>query len=165
MELSMAILDNAFTCSNGHSFTANAKIRARCPECGVTARRNFVKAEAKPEAKITVPTGTGKVEAKVEPKVVVKKPILLKQGRPRVVMTKQVPARHHVGRPKPKLMGAKSPRVASGLVKSRKIKTRGTMPTIKGRPIKTAVARGIKDHGTPRSSKPFWHDVADKYGF
>lgn len=159
----MAILENAFTCSNGHSFTANAKIRARCPECGVTARRNFTKTEAKvvetPKIDPTITT-----TPKAEPKVVVKRPVLLKQGRPRVVMPKNTGNGHRIGRPKPKLMGAKSPKVAAGLIKSHKIKRSGTMPTIKARPVKTAVARGIKEHGASRANRPYWHDVAERYG-
>jgi hypothetical protein len=60
---------------------------------------------------------------------------------------------------KPALIGSK---VSAGLVKSTTIKTRGVMPTIKGRPRKTAPARGVVGH---EKVKPFWHEVADKYGF
>lgn len=153
----MPILNNAFTCSNGHSFEANAKIRARCPECGVTARRDFkvAKLEVKPEVK---------PEAKLESKVSVKKPILLQQGRPRIM-----PKTSHTGTKKPvvkkptvkpKLLPTKS--ASSGLIKTKRITTRGTMPTITKRPIKTAPARGIREHGS--RTRPYWQDVAEKFG-
>lgn len=37
-----------FTCPNGHSFNAVAKLRARCPECGAGTRRNFSVIPTKP---------------------------------------------------------------------------------------------------------------------
>lgn len=154
------VLDNSFTCSNGHTFSANAKIRARCPECGVTAKRDF-KALI-PAPKIDPPTPEiKKVEAKTEPIVVVKKPVLLKQGRPRIMPRNTKPPVVSKRPVKPSLVGGK---VAGGLVKSKRVKTPGTMPTIRARPIKTAPARGVKEHGASRSSKPFWHEVAEKYG-
>jgi len=36
-----------FTCPNGHKFSAIAKLRARCPECGITARRDFTATSAR----------------------------------------------------------------------------------------------------------------------
>ena len=156
------VLDNSFTCSNGHTFRANAKLRARCPECGVTAKRDF-KASQEPAPKIDPPTpDVKKVEAKSEPNVVVKKPVLLKQGRPRIMPRNTKPPVVSKRPVKSALVGGK---VAGGLVKSHRVKAKGVMPSIKARPIKTAPARGVKDHGSSRSSHPFWHDVADKYGF
>lgn len=150
------MLDNSFTCSNGHNFNANAKLRARCPECGVPAKRDFKAAKVVEEPKV-------EVKPKVEPIVpVVKKPVLLQQGRPRVMATKRKPVvaakRSTTVIPRSKVT------TSSGLVKSSKIKTRGVMPTIKAKPVKTAVARGIKEHGSSRGTRPFWHDVAEKYG-
>jgi hypothetical protein len=154
------LLDNPFTCSNGHSFTANAKLRARCPECGVPAKRDF-KATA---PKVDDPKPEPIVESKTDPIVpVVKKPVLLKQGRPRVLMAaKRKPA--VVAKRSTTVIPRSKGTTSAGLVKSSKIKSRGTMPTIKARPIKTAVARGIQEHGSSRGTRPFWHDVADKYG-
>ena len=151
----MAILNNAFTCSNGHSFEANAKIRARCPECGVTARRDFkaIKPTVDPEPKMEP-----KPVVKLEPKVSVKKPILLQQGRPRVMPAKKTVVKKPTV--KPKLLPGKS--VSSGLVKTHRISARGTIPTITKRPIKTAPARSIREHGS--KTRPYWHDVAEKYG-
>lgn len=37
------IYDNEFNCPDGHIFKANAKIRARCPDCGKMARRTYTK--------------------------------------------------------------------------------------------------------------------------
>jgi len=153
----MAILNNQFTCSNGHSFEANAKIRARCPECGVTARRKFETAlpkppEIKPEPTHKAPT--------------VLKPILLKQGRPRVMPARKTTAsRKPAVKPSRKtpVVSAIKGKVAGGLVKSKRITTKGVMPTIRQRPIKTAPARTIKGEGSPRSSKRFADEVFEKF--
>lgn len=47
-------ISNSFTCPSGHTFNAVAKLRARCPDCGLMARREFgtSSSEAK-ESKIT----------------------------------------------------------------------------------------------------------------
>lgn len=34
-------ITNDFTCPTGHKFSAVAKLRARCPDCGLMARREF----------------------------------------------------------------------------------------------------------------------------
>lgn len=161
------MLDNSFTCSNGHTFKANAKIRARCPDCGVTAKRDFKALIPDPAPKIDpVEPVVVKVDPKPnDPKPEPKKPVLLKQGRPRPVMAaRKTSAKPPVKKPAVKSNLVSGGKAASGLVTSHRIKSRGTMPTIKARPIKTAPARGVKDHGSSRSTKPFWHDVADKYG-
>ena len=150
----MPIMENTFHCSNGHTFTANAKLRTRCPECGVSTKRSFdvkplvekVEAALKPEPK--------PVEKPVSITKVTPGPVLVRQGRPRMAVKKPTPPK------KPSIIGA---RVAGGLVKSHTIKTRGTMPTIKKRPVKTAIARGIQTGH--EQIKPYWHDVADKMGF
>lgn len=149
----MPITMNHFKCQNGHTFEANAKLRTRCPECGVSTKRSFEKVV---EAIVTP------IEVKPEkPTVLPEKhktgPVLVRQGRPRMV-TKKVIA--PVKKPTTKPVGAKV--LSAGLVKSHTIKTRGTMPVIKGRPVKTAVARGIKGH---EQVTPYWHEIARKYGF
>jgi len=156
----MAILNNAFTCSNGHSFEANAKLRARCPECGVTARRDF-KATIVP--KVIEPKVEPKTEPKTEPKVAVKRPILLQQGRPREMPVKKTAAKKPtIKKPHVKPSLISSSKASSGLVKTKRITTRGAMPTITKRPSKTAPARGIKEHGS--RTQPYWHEVVQKYG-
>jgi len=152
------MLDNPFTCANGHSFRANAKLRARCPQCGLMTKRDFKAVEPEPEA--TKPEAVKTEPTKPEAKPVAKKPVLLKQGRPRAMPRKPPVVSKRTAKP-PALVGGK---VASGLVKSHKVKRPGTMPTIKGRPIKTAPARSVRAHGSSRTSRPFWHDVAEKYG-
>ena len=146
----MAIMENTFHCSNGHSFVANAKLRTRCPECGVSTKRSFDVKPIVEKVEAVLNSDPKPVEvAKVTPG-----PVLIRQGRPRMAAKKPV-----VKKPAPKPMGA----VSAGLVKSHTIKTRGVMPTIKKRPIKTAVARGIQNGH--EQIKPYWHDVADKMGF
>lgn len=149
----MPITMNTFHCSNGHTFEANAKLRTRCPECGVSTKRAFdvkpvidkVVEAVKPEPEQPKPAPITKVTPG---------PVLVRQGRPRMAVKKPTPPK------KPSIIGAK---VAGGLVKSHTIKTRGTMPTIKKRPVKTAIARGIQTGH--EQIRPYWHQVADKMGF
>ena len=147
----MPLMETPFHCSNGHSFTANAKLRTRCPECGVSTKRSFekiveaIKPEPKPEPKL---------EAKPEPAKPKIGPVLVRQGRPRMATPK--PAVHK--KPGFKPMGSAS----AGLVTKRTVRRRGVMPVITKRPAKTAIARGIKGH---EQVTPYWHDIAAKYGF
>ena len=156
----MPIQLNAFKCSNGHSFEANAKLRTRCPECGVMTKRSFGAAipvlDTKPEA-----SEAPEVVVKPEPEVVPKKrPVLVRQGRARDMSVKTPAKKKELPLPPKKtLIGSK---VSAGLVKSKTLRTRGTMPTIKGRPIKTAVARGGVQGREAR--QPYWHEVARKFG-
>jgi hypothetical protein len=146
----MSIFLNDFRCANGHEFQANAKLRARCPECGVSTKRSF-------DVKPLVEKIETVVEEKPKPVAVAKVtpgPVLVRQGRPRMAVKKPPVAK----KPSPKPMGA----VSAGLVKSHTIKTRGTMPTIKKRPVKTAIARGIKSGH--EQIKPYWTTVAEKFG-
>ena len=143
----MPLMETPFHCSNGHSFTANAKLRTRCPECGVSTKRSFEKViekviePIKPDPVVETKPKTG--------------PVLVRQGRPRMPAKKAAEPRKPVSKP----IGA----VSAGLVKSHTIKRRGVMPTIKKRPVKTAIARGIQaGHEVVR---PYWHEVADKMGF
>ena len=149
----MAVTMNQFRCTNGHSFEANAKLRTRCPECGVSTKRSFEKP--------TEPITPVEPPKPAEPTVVAPKlktgPVLVRQGRPRMATKKPV-SKPVVKKPPTRLVGAK---VSAGLVKSHTIKTRGVMPTIKKRPVRTAVARGIKGH---EQITPYWRQVADKYG-
>lgn len=167
----MPILMNQFKCSNGHTFEANAKLRTRCPSCGVMTKRSFgvlpeVPKEAPPE------------EPKSEPKHTIKHPVLIRQGRPRmphkkvVAAIKEEPKAMSKKATKPKVMPKKATkpkgrtllnsRVSAGIVKTHTVKARGVMPTIKRHPVKTAIARSIKIH----DQKPSFQDeVIRKFGF
>jgi len=161
----MPITMNQFKCSNGHTFEANAKLRTRCPSCGVMTKRSFGVISTEP---IEEPEVDPKDKPK-EPKHTIKTPVLIRQGRPRMPHKRIVAAKE----PEPKIMSKSrvskpkgrtligSP-VAAGIVKTRTIKTRGVMPTIKRRPIKTAIARTTRGH----EQKPrFMDEVIRKYGF
>src|ERR1035437_4024809 len=149
----MPLMENTFHCSNGHTFTANAKLRTRCPECGASTKRSFD--VVKPIVEAIAPVEQVKP---VAAKPVVAGPVLVRQGRPRMPVKKEPVSKHvNTGRP----IGAKV--LSAGLVKSHTIKRRGVMPTIKGRPVKTAIARGIKTGHEVVT--PYWHSVADKFGF
>lgn len=145
----MPLMETPFHCSNGHSFTANAKLRTRCPECGVSTKRSFEKIIDK----VIEPTKPDPV-VETKPKT---GPVLVRQGRPRMPAKKAAEPRKPVSKP----IGAKV--LSAGLVKSHTIKRRGVMPTIKKRPVKTAIARGIK--AGHEVVTPYWKTVADKFGF
>jgi len=150
----MAITLNRFKCPNGHAFEANAKLRTRCPDCGVSTKRSFEKVVDLPKPEEPPKPESLKPES---PKLEKLKtgPVLVRQGRPRMPRATAKPTVKKPTLKKPPI-GSK---VSAGLVKSHK--TRGVMPTIKRRPVKTAVARGIKTH---EQVKPYWHGVAEKYG-
>lgn len=125
-------LETSFTCPNGHAFTANAKIRARCPSCGTLARKDFA-------AKST--EAIGKVIAVKEPTLVrsgkatpVKKPIkskliAKKPTAPEAPITRtRVPLKTTVRK------------VAGGTVKVHTA-PKGTSLTVKKLPHKTNVSR------------------------
>jgi hypothetical protein len=153
----MPITLNQFHCPNGHSFEANAKLRARCPECGASTKRGF---DAKPP--VVEPP---KVEPTVvePPTVVAPKPEsklkLVRQGRPRIMAAKhKAPAKTPAKPKKPGIIGNKA---SGGLVAKKRITTVGARPQITRKPLKTAVARTIK---TREVATPYWHGVAQKYG-
>jgi hypothetical protein len=156
----MAISMNTFHCPNGHEFEANAKLRARCPECGASTKRGF-------ETKLPVVDKTEPiVETKVEPRVPDRDEVkpesklkLVRQGRPRIMAAKhKAPAKTPAKPKKPGIIGNKA---SGGLVAKKRITTVGARPQITRKPLKTAVARTIK---TREVATPYWHGVAQKYG-
>ena len=52
-----------FTCSNGHKFTAIAKLRSRCPSCGIMTRRSFSTLGTKETSSGSPSKPTGEVPA------------------------------------------------------------------------------------------------------
>lgn len=155
----MPALDTEFHCSNGHTFRANAKLRARCPECGVGTKRGFDKVVAAVVDKPEEP----KVEPKVEPKKVIAGPVLIRQGRPRMPAKK---AAAHAAPPKKlpakrTILGSKA---SGGLVSRHRVTKVGIRPRVTGKPPKTAAARGIAA-GNREVTTLYWHGVASKYGF
>ena len=153
----MPISMNQFHCVNGHSFEANAKLRARCPECGAGTKRAF---EAKPPVVEPVKVEPTVVEPlTVETPKVKSKLKLVRQGRPRVMAAKhKAPAKAPAKPKKPGIIGNKA---SGGLVAKKRITTVGARPQITRKPLKTAVARGIKGREVVT---PYWHGVASKYG-
>lgn len=151
-----------FTCPNGHHFDAVAKLRARCPDCGETARRDF-----KPNKAVVTPVKelTDTVTTPVVKKTTITTPVLIRQGRARkealVISTPRKPPVVAKKPIVPKKPIRTAGRVSAGLVKKHRITRRGSMPVVNQRPVKTAIARGIKGH---EYTRPFWHEVADKYG-
>lgn len=159
----MPIYDLEYTCPNGHSFRANAKLRSRCPECGVMARRG--------SASSRKPAETPPVEPKVEiqePKTSVEKVVaktirVVRQGRERMPAAKKPapkPTPKRTAKTPIKAVGVKNSinRTQSGLVKKQRM-PRGTTPVVKGLPKKIAQSRSTMQ------KRPFWHQVAEWVGF
>lgn len=159
------VLSNEFTCPNNHKFVANAKLRARCPECGQMARRPFgerkvVKtSDSEPGVKERLESTRTKPDKEPEeqetesdepsPKKQVK---VLRAGRTR----EQKVVVHHMA--KPKLKSSLKIKSANGLIKHKKV-IRRAIPSVNLKP------RGNREHKIiPGGDRPYWHDVADKYG-
>lgn len=139
----MAILDFPFKCPNGHSFRANAKIRARCPECTAMSKRD----NAAPTPVDDKPTEEPKVDKPKEPESRVK-PTLVRRGRPRITMAPPVKSSKSTKTVKSKLSNLKPKTVsktASGIVRTHRV-TSGN-PKVTRPPKRTAIARHIQ---TPR---------------
>jgi len=162
-EESMGLLDNEFTCPNKHVFKANAKIRARCPQCGQMARRDFT-------------LDPPKVDLTKEPKKPVERTTLIRQGRPPRMTKASTRFKKPTKSPAKTVAKAKSalPKTlrktavpatrasASGLIRHRTLKGKVT-PTIKRPPSKTAVARHVSE-GRPQRHGSYFDEVIDKYG-
>jgi len=139
-----------FTCPNGHDFKANAKLRARCPECGSMARR-FGASHKPPEVPKpeSTPDPTKEELSPVEPESVPEPPKptvkIVRRGRVRNIT---------VAKPKPRTVVKKT-----GLITHKKVRS-SNPPVVKAKP------RGNREHKVVEAGRdrPFWHDVADKYG-
>lgn len=153
----MPIFDNEFTCPNGHTFKANAKLRTRCPECGSVAKMDFTKPKEEPK------------EPKVEPKepetkpkeTESKKPVLVRQGRPRIMPKSPEPkAKNTMKKPSVKVKKPSVGKTVSGLVKTKRISVAGSTPTVRKPPKRTAIARHISTPG----KESFLDSVVRRYG-
>ncbi len=158
------MFDNEFACPKGHKFRANAKLRARCPEHGLLARRGFEERTiTEPEPVVT----DGESTETPEPK----KPVLLRQGRPRLMVKKAstpVPkkavknvAKAVTAKKKASARSVTKPtgKVSAGIVKTHRIVGRVT-PSVSRKPKRTAIARHIK---LP-SQRSFTDSVMERFG-
>lgn len=144
------VLSNSFTCPNSHKFQANAKLRARCPECGAMARKAFgSKEESKPkeveEPKVEPTADVKPKEEVTPPPEPTKKVRVLRQGkRPEIKMVK------------PKVEARTS------IVKHKKI-SRKIIPSIRAKP------KGNREHKVARSigeaEKTYEEKVRHEYWF
>jgi len=160
----MAILATAFTCPNGHSFTANAKLRARCPTCGAVAKREF-KAEApKPDVK-PEPTPEPKKPTRL------KGPRLVKQGNPnrppRVRRTRSLADTIREAKDNAAVAKTRTPKgpkpvtkIAKGLVTKRRV-ARNVTPKAGARPPKTSISKVTK-YGAG-GNEPYWEKVKSRF--
>lgn len=155
------LYDNEFNCSDGHTFRANAKLRARCPECGKMARRTYVKVEQ--------PTSSGTEGNTPLPSVLPKEDDngvkLLRRGKPRTIMVakKTTPSKGKNGRflPKSNKKSFKAiKKEPTQLVTKRTVTTKKAMPKVTRRPPRTAIARHI-DGG----QKSYADSMIEQYGY
>lgn len=156
----MPILDNSFVCTNGHKFNANAKVRARCPECGTLTRRDFTAdpPDIKPK-KAAKPTAHGNP---------IKHTIMLRQGKPRMARPKvKAPIKTEpktvARKPVPRVVKKPVAKIAGGLVKTQRI-TGTALPSIKRKPAKTAVARHVEGRSS-RSNTSYADEMVNRFGF
>lgn len=145
-----------FTCSNGHNFVANAKLRTKCPECGVMVRRTFQKDDT-PQSSETP------VIVSADPKPKLSGPVLVRQGKsmPKTVAkTTKTIAKPKVN-PKASL---KAPtKIAAGLVKTSKV-SKGVTPVVKRRPQRSAVSKISANAGGQQVRKSYFRDVMERFG-
>lgn len=126
---------NTFNCANGHSFDAVAKLRARCPECGVMTRRAFGETANTPAVDVS--------EATPKQSEYEEGPVIVKQGKPRS---------------KPRVIPKAKP--TPPVVFRRAVKTTPSVNTLPKRTSPSKVAKAVS-----KEDKPFWHKVAEEYGF
>ena len=148
------VLSTPFTCPNGHSFVANAKLRTRCPDCGAMARRTFDSKKddppSPPETPEEPPVPKKKEPETPEPKPEVK---VLRRGRPSSIPekpTKKMPKKTAV----PVIAKKK------GIITHKSVK-KAVVPIVRGRP------KGNREHkiaGVVGEDKSFQDQVVEKYG-
>lgn len=181
-----------FTCPNKHTFTAIAKLRSRCPQCGVMSRRNF-QAPALPDLKSDSPIKPQ--ESAPKPPTtspdsshkVVNRKGSVSGSKPDSTSAKEKPSESGT-----KLSGESKPKPTAQIIKQglpRTIMPKATNPTRKPLgskatppaptrgPVKRVTAKsGIAPKVTkpPTGSRerkvveatteePFWHQVKRKY--
>ena len=164
--------DNEFTCVNGHTFRANAKLHARCPDCGKLTKRTYT-AKVEPASPEVVETGS------VPSALPVSTPSnddgglkLIRRGKPRSIMAakKKTPPRVN-GRfvstkKKPTVKKPTVKKPTTQLVTKRTVsagtKKKPTMPKVTRKPPRTAVARHVQQGG---GKKSYADEMIESYGF
>lgn len=161
--------DNEFTCPEGHTFRANAKLHARCSECGKMARRAFATKET-----ITTPevVETGDASSSVTPASTTKEDSgglqLIRRGKPKKVVsvaTKKTLPKRVNGR----FVSSKTPttvKKTTQLVTKKTVsagtKKKPTMPRVTKKPPRTAVARHVGGGGSKKLS--YADEMMQNYG-
>jgi predicted nucleic acid-binding Zn-ribbon protein len=152
-------MENPFRCANGHSFTANAKIRARCPTCGAMARREFK--EQKPAN-----TEGEQQEPQNEQHKPIKEPVILRQGRtPVATAKKRTPAQLANDKRLSEMRKKATPphKVANGLVTTKRA-IKPSIPKVTKKPSRTAIAGQLRSLPAAKP-KSFMDQVIDAFGF
>lgn len=163
------IYDNEFTCPDGHTFRANAKLRARCPECTKMARRvTKSKIDVVTTNPIVNPEPVENKPTEPEPKSepVARTVELVRRGRSRLMPTPaKKPAVTTKRKTPPRVNGRfvsskktvpSTQKKSVALVKKHVVHGK-TSPKVQKLPSKTAIARHI-------APKSYVDEIIEKYG-
>ncbi len=157
------MFNNEFTCPDGHTFKANAKLRARCNECGKMARRAYNQAapspdpvvtggEVPPEPPVTTASNDGGLK-------------LIRRGKPKVMPKKTTPPRvngRFVSVKKKATVKKPTTQLVTKKTVSAGTKKKPTMPRVTKKPPRTAVARHVAGGGGKQS---YADEMINNYGF
>lgn len=157
------MFNNEFSCPDGHKFTANAKIRARCPECGKQSRRTYAPKTTDPETPAAEPVSTEPVESK--PPEQEGGITLIRRGRPKALMPKRAtPPKDASGKFVSAKTATKTAEKTTGIVTKKTLaagsKKKPVMPRVVKRPPRTAIARHIAG-----GRKSYADEMIETYGF
>jgi hypothetical protein len=143
---------NTFTCHKGHTFTAVAKLRARCPECGELVRRTFTSASPAPEVH-EVAESTTPVKGRAR---------IVRTGKPRSAAQRANDARLAALHKKPVPKAAPAKPATRGVLKTKRVAPPVT-PTVHKRPTKTAVSKHASAFGAKQRS--VLEEMMERAGF
>lgn len=169
----------SFTCPNKHTFQAIAKLRARCPTCGVMTRRDFSTAIPIPSigqkkrlsstAAIAKPEDTPITSVRGSKLVSTSTPV--KKLESQKVVSKE-PESQTLTKPSPRIvrMGMKRPApktpVRTVTQKTRQVVKRKTASHGASPSIKTSLPKGSKERKVVEQltdEGPYWQQVKRKF--
>lgn len=172
----------SFKCPNGHTFDAIAKLRARCPQCGITARRDFTETSVQTTQSTISPSsrkaahrkdmGSGSnsdlTSTKEDQSSSTVKKVVQNVSRKSKVSTLPTKKPQIVKRGLPRTM----PKTVKPKAKTTSIpepKTRGPVRRVTAKaghtPTVTRKPRGSKERKVIQQTteEPFWHKVKRQY--
>lgn len=163
------IYNTEFSCPDGHAFKANAKLRARCPQCGKMSRRAFTTKEEPVGDNSALATGGESTPVPEPPVAPTRKVELIRRGKPKIMVKRTAPPKGKDGKflsskKRSSITTGKS--TNSGLVKKHTVVSKGkkpVMPKVTGKPPRTAVARHVS--GGDNKNVSYADRMMNDYGF